>query len=51
MTDPIMMDEVTDGNDVPEIYQKIYSASDIYLEGDFVVIQVNGSTRPQQSLF
>lgn len=41
-TDPIMMDEVTDGNNVPEIYQKIYSASDIYLEGDFVVIQVNG---------
>ena len=40
--DPIMIDEVTEGNDVPEIYQKIYSASDIYLEDDFVVIQVNG---------
>ena len=36
--DPIM----TEGNEVPEIYQKIYNASDIYLEGDFVVIQVNG---------
>ena len=40
--DPIMIDEVTEGNDVPEIYQKIYSASDIYLEDEFVVIQVNG---------
>ena len=40
--DPIMIDEVTEGNDVPEIYQKIYSASDMYLEDGFVVIQVNG---------
>lgn len=40
--DPIMIGGVTEGNDVPEIYQKIYSASDIYLEDDFVVIQVNG---------
>ena len=40
--DPIMIDEVTEGNDVPEIYQKIYSASDMYLEDRFVVIQVNG---------
>ena len=40
--DPIMIDEVTKGNDVPKIYQKIYSASDIYLEDGFVVIQVNG---------
>ena len=40
--DPIMIDEVTEGNDVPEIYQKIYSASDMYLEDGFVVIKVNG---------
>ena len=40
--DPIMIDGVTEGNDVPEIYQKIYSASDMYLEDRFVVIQVNG---------
>tara|TARA_B110000046_G_scaffold17467_1_gene16765 strand:+ start:34 stop:789 length:756 start_codon:yes stop_codon:yes gene_type:complete len=40
--DPIMTEEATEGNEVPEIYQKIYTASDIYLEGDFVVIQVNG---------
>ena len=40
--DPIMIDEVTEGNDVPEIYQKIYNASDMYLEDGFVVIQVNG---------
>ena len=40
--DPIMIDEVTEGNEVPEIYQKIYSASDMYLEDGFVVIQVNG---------
>lgn len=39
---PIMTEEATEGNEVPEIYQKIYNASDIYLEGDFVVIQVNG---------
>ena len=39
---PIMTEEATEENEVPEIYQKIYNASDIYLEGDFVVIQVNG---------
>ena len=30
------------GSSDPEIYQKIYSASDMYLEDGFVVIQVNG---------
>jgi hypothetical protein len=30
---------VSDG--VPDVYKKIYGASDIYLEGDFVVIKVN----------
>ena len=29
-------------SDVPSVYSKIYSASDIYLEGAFVVIEVNG---------
>ncbi|MBA22799.1 MAG: YHYH protein [Flavobacteriales bacterium] len=29
-------------SEVPPIYSKIYNASDIYLEGDFVVIEVNG---------
>ena len=34
--------ETNVGDDVPEIYSKIYAASDIYLEGDYVVIEVNG---------
>lgn len=34
--------ETNIGADVPEIYSKIYSASDIYLEGDYVVIEVDG---------
>ena len=41
--EPILVDDpLTIGDDVPDVYKKIYSASDIYLEGDFVVIQVNG---------
>ena len=43
-------DETTpdDGNDtgtdeVPAVYKKIYGASDIYLEGNFVVIKTNGT--------
>ena len=28
--------------DVPEVYEKIYAASDIYIEGDYVVIKTNG---------
>lgn len=33
----------TIGNDVPEVYSKLYAASDIYIEGDFVVIEVDGA--------
>ncbi len=28
--------------EVPAVYKKIYSASDIYLEGDYVIIKTNG---------
>lgn len=28
--------------EVPEVYKKVYSASDIYIEGDYVVIKVQG---------
>jgi len=37
-TDPV--GEITE---VPEVYKKIYAASDIYLEGSFVVIKVEGA--------
>ncbi|MCB0700407.1 MAG: YHYH protein [Chitinophagales bacterium] len=29
-------------SDVPDIYKKIYGATDIYMDGDYVVIQVTG---------
>ena len=37
------IDTGTDENGVPNVYKKIYGASDIYLEGDFVVIKTNGT--------
>jgi len=32
----------TKTTDLPNVYKKIYGASDVYLEGDFVVVQSNG---------
>jgi len=32
----------TVGDDVPDVYKKIYGATEIYVDGDFVVIKVNG---------
>ncbi len=32
----------TSTTDLPNVYKKIYGASDVYLEGDFVVVQSNG---------
>ena len=29
--------------DLPSVYTKIYNASDVYLKGNFVIIQVNGA--------
>jgi hypothetical protein len=36
-------DDDTEITELPSVYQKIYGASDIYLEGDFVVIKTNGT--------
>ncbi|WP_338814268.1 YHYH protein [Bernardetia sp. Wsw4-3y2] len=33
----------TEITEVPSVYKKIYGASDIYLEGEFVVIKTNGT--------
>lgn len=33
----------TSTNTVPDVYKKIYGASDIYVEGDFIVIKTTGS--------
>jgi hypothetical protein len=35
-------DTGVDEDGVPDVYKKIYGASDIYLEGDFVVIKTSG---------
>lgn len=35
----------TNSGDVPAVYRKIYGATDLYIEGDFVVIKSNG--RPE----
>ena len=35
-------DDLMISEEVPEVYQKIYGASDIYVEGDFIVIKVDG---------
>lgn len=40
-TDPTNNDPVV-GNEVPDVYKKIYGASEIYIEGDFVVIKISG---------
>jgi hypothetical protein len=32
----------TVGTSVPAVYKKVYGASEIYIEGDFVVIKTNG---------
>ena len=35
-------DPTPDSTELPDVYQKIYGASQIYLDGNFVVIQSNG---------
>lgn len=42
VTDPSDNSDPTVGNGVPDVYKKIYGASDIYLDGDYVVITVDG---------
>lgn len=44
--DPSSSDE-----DVPAVYQKIYGATDIYVDGDFIVIKTNGVPDHQSPYF